>query len=51
MNTKKIKIEVSLEEKEFIELIRMYNKSFPNGYPAILWELERMFNDILKQPY
>lgn len=44
-------MEVTPEEKEFIEAVRNYNRSFPNGYPELLWEIERMLDDMIRQPY
>ena len=40
---------VTLTEKEYdlIMAIRNYKKSYPNGYPEILWYIERLFNELL----
>ncbi|MDO4930674.1 MAG: hypothetical protein Q4E59_06025 [Bacteroidales bacterium] len=43
-------MELTVEEAEFISLLRNYNKSYPNGYPQLLWELQEMFDDLLRQP-
>ena len=40
---------IALTEKEYdlIMSIRNYKKSYPNGYPEILWYIERLFNELL----
>ena len=48
---KKIFIEVTDEEFELLRAIRNYNKSFPDGYPELLWYAEEIFNNMLRQPY
>lgn len=42
---------VTLTEKEYdlIMSIRNYKKSYPNGYPEILWYIERLFNELLDE--
>ena len=42
---------VTPEEKDFIEQIRNYNNSFPNGYPRLLDIIIEKFYSMLKQPY
>ena len=37
MKQEKEMMEVTPEERELIESIRNYNKSFPDGYPQLLW--------------
>lgn len=37
--------------KDFIEQIRNYNNSFPNGYPRLLDIIIEKFYSMLKQPY
>ena len=41
----------TLTEKEYdlIMAIRNYKKSYPNGYPEILWYIERLFNELLDE--
>ena len=34
-------------EYDLIMAIRNYRKSYPNGYPEILWNIERLFNELL----
>ena len=44
-------IKVTVAERELIESIRNYNNSFPDGYPELMWEVQRLFDDMLRQPY
>ncbi|MBO5537604.1 MAG: hypothetical protein J5971_00935 [Prevotella sp.] len=44
-------MKVTPEEKELIESIRNYNKSFPDGYPELLWYAQQLFDNIVRQPY
>lgn len=44
-------LRVTPEEKDLIEAIRNYNKSFPNGYPELLWYAQELFDNMLRQPY
>ena len=48
---KKRFIEVTDEELELLRATRNYNKSFPDGYPELLWYAEEIFNNMLRQPY
>ena len=50
--TKKLeKMEVTPEERELLEAVRNYNKSFPDGYPQLLWYAQELFDNLLRQPY
>lgn len=51
MQQKKEIMEVTPEERELIESIRNYNKSFPDGYPELLWFAQQLFDNMLRQPY
>lgn len=51
MNKEKELMEVTPEEKDLIESIRNYNKSFPDGYPELLWYAQQLFDNMLRQPY
>ena len=51
MKQEKELMEVTHEEKELIESIRNYNKSFPDGYPELLWYAQQLFDNMLRQPY
>lgn len=44
-------MEVSYEEKELLESIRNYNRSFPDGYPELLWFAQELFDNLIRQPY
>lgn len=48
MKRKTLKIAVSEEEYELLEAIRNYNKSFPNGYPQLLWYAQQLFDEMLR---
>lgn len=51
MKQKKELIEVTPEERELIEAVRNYNKSYPDGYPQLLLYAQRLFDNMLRQPY
>lgn len=43
------KVKLTEKELDLIMSIRNYGKSFPNGYPEIRWEIERMFFELLDE--
>ena len=51
MAQEKVKMEVSLEEQDLLMAIRNYNKSFPDGYPELLWYAQQLFDNMIRQPY
>ena len=51
MEKKTVKLEVTEEEKELLEAIRNYNRSFPDGYPQLLWYAQQLFDNMLRQPF
>lgn len=51
MNQKIEKMEVTPEERELLEAVRNYNKSFPDGYPQLLWYAQELFDNLVRQPY
>lgn len=51
MKQKKDLMELTLEERELIEAVRNYNKSYPDGYPQLLLYAQRLFDNMLRQPY
>lgn len=51
MKQKKDLIELTPEERELIEAVRNYNKSYPDGYPQLLLYAQRLFDNMLRQPY
>ena len=44
-------IEVTYDERELIEAIRNYNRSFPNGHPQLLWYAQQLFDNLIEQHY
>jgi hypothetical protein len=42
---------VTPEERDLIEQMRNYNRSYPNGYPRLLEEVIEKFYSMLRQPY
>ena len=44
-------IEVTPDGMELLEAIRNYNKSFPDGYPQLLWYAQELFDNMIRQPY
>lgn len=51
MKQKKEMMEVTPEERELLERMRNYNRSFPNGYPELLWDLQKLFDTMVRTPY
>lgn len=51
MKQKQIIMAVTEDEEELLAAIRNYNKSFPDGYPELLWYAQRLFDNMLRQPY
>lgn len=51
MREKQIIMAVTEDEEELLATIRNYNKSFPDGYPELLWYAQRLFDNMLRQPY
>lgn len=43
-------MKVTKEEKELIEAIRNYQRSFPNGYPQLLWYCVELFDKMVDLP-
>ena len=48
--SKSEKMEVTPEERELLEAVRSYNKSYPDGYPQLLWYAQELFDNLIKQP-
>jgi hypothetical protein len=44
-------MEVTPEERELLEAVRNYNKSFPDGFPQLLWYAQELFDNMIRQPY
>ena len=51
MKRKVLKVTVSEEEYELLEAIRIYDKSFPNGYPQLRWFAQELLDNMLRQPF
>ena len=51
MEQKKKLMEVTSKERELLERMRNYNRSYPNGYPQLLWDLQALFDKMVRQPY
>ena len=45
------KLQLTEAEEDLIRAIRNYNKTYPDGYPELLWLAEELFNNMLRQPY
>ncbi len=42
------KMQVTEKERDLIEAIRNYNKTYPDGHPQLLWYAEQLFNELLE---
>ena len=42
---------VTNEERDLLEQMRNYNRSYPNGYPELLDIIIEKFYSMLRQPY
>ena len=51
MNEKTELMRVTAAECELLEAIRNYNKSYPDGYPELMWYAQPLFDNMLRQPY
>ena len=50
MKKEMLKMEVTFEEKELIESIRNYRKSYPDGYPHLLEFAQDLFDRMTDMP-
>lgn len=41
-------MEATSEERELLERMRNYNYSYPNGYPQLLWDLQELFDKMVR---
>ena len=48
MKKKTIKMEVTEEEADMLQMMRNYVRSYPNGYPELLEAAQRMFDDLVE---
>ena len=44
-------MEVSEEEEELLAAIRNYNRTYPDGYPQLMYYAQMLFDNMLRQPY
>lgn len=51
MEEKTETMRVTAAERELLEAVRNYNKSYPDGYPELMWYAQQLFDNILRQPY
>ena len=51
MKQRKEMMEVTPEERELLERMRNYNKSYPNGYPELLLDLQQLFDTMVRTPH
>lgn len=47
MRTKKEKIELTEQEEELIRAIRNYQRSYPNGYPQLLYYIQELLDNLI----
>ncbi|WP_297071278.1 hypothetical protein [uncultured Duncaniella sp.] len=50
MRKRKEKIKLSEKEEELIRAIRNYRKSFPNGYPQLLYYIQQIVDELTDLP-
>ena len=50
MRIRKEKIELTEKEEELIRAIRNYQKSFPNGYPQLLYYIQQLVDELTDLP-
>ena len=50
MRKRKEKIKLTEKEEELIIAIRNYQKSFPNGYPQMLYYIQQLVDELTDLP-
>ncbi len=50
MRIRKEKIELTEKEEALIRAIRNYQKSFPNGYPQLLYYIQQLVDELTDLP-
>lgn len=50
MRNRKEKIELTEKEEELIRAIRNYQRSFPNGYPQMLYYIQQIVDELTDLP-
>lgn len=46
----KHKLTLTETEYDFIETLRNYKRSYPNGEPEIRWYLDKLYMELLDEP-
>ena len=50
MRKRKEKIELSEKEEELIRAIRNYQRSYPNGFPQMLYYIQQLVDELTEHP-
>lgn len=50
MRKRKEKIKLTEKEEELIMAIRNYQKSYPNGYPQLLYYIQQLVDELTDLP-
>jgi len=50
MRKRKERIRLNEKEEELIRAIRNYRKSFPNGYPQLLYYIQQIVDELTDLP-
>lgn len=50
MRKRKEKIKLSEKEEDLIRAIRNYRRSYPNGYPQMLYFIQQLVDDLTELP-
>lgn len=50
MKKRKERIRLTEKEEELIQAIRNYQKSFPNGYPQMLYYIQQLVDELTDLP-
>lgn len=50
MRKRKEKIKLTEKEEELIRAIRNYRKSYPNGYPQLLYYIQQIVDELTDLP-
>lgn len=50
MKRRKERIKLTEKEEELIRAIRNYQKSFPNGYPQLLYYIQQLVDELTDLP-
>lgn len=43
-------VKLTEQEEELIMAIRNYQKSYPDGYPQLLWYIQRLIDEMIDVP-